>query len=130
MTWMKRGSLTALLLLLTACSDEDTIGINTFINVGISNSTSGTLTVDVGVVGSAGAGESLTAPPGYTSTEIPGTSGNVVAVTVSGGLSGTGRCTATNQIVGTSAYGEVGILETGGGTAQVTCLFGWVESAP
>ena len=116
-----------LVLMLVGCSDPNT-GVSTFINVGVSNSTSVELTVDISVAIGEGSGTTITAAPGYTSTEVNGTSGNVVTFNVRGALAGEGFCTATNQIVGTSTYGEVNILETGGGTAQVTCLFGWAES--
>lgn len=124
---MKRLLILALASSLLGCGDSRT-GVSTFINIGISNSTAYELTVGIQVQIGEGSGTTLTVPPGYTSTELSGTSGNVVTFDVSGALTGETFCTSTNQIVGTSTYGEVNILEGGGNTAVLSCQFGWAES--
>ena len=128
---MKRYRMHAALSLVTVfflfgCSSSTDTGF--FINVGIQNSTDATLEVTIQNQNAAGLTVDSYAP-GYTSTEINGTSGNLVLFTATGpgDLGGLGSCTATNTIVGTDTYGQVNFIVGISPVIIVECSLGWLE---
>ena len=126
--WMQVALSLVTGFLLFACSSSTDTSF--FINVGIQNSTDATLDVTIQTSGNVAGLLSDSFAPGYTSTEINGTSGSIVLFTATGpgGLSGLGSCTATNAIVGTDTYGQVNLIV--GITTDITveCASGWLES--
>lgn len=112
---------------LFACGNP-TAGLIFFINVGILNSTTVTLNVEIG---NGGEVTPLVAPPGYTTTEIPGDTRDQVSFSGvgPGGLEGDGFCTATPHIVSTPTYGVVNLfVEPGTTSITVECFSEWLES--
>jgi hypothetical protein len=114
---------------LSACGESTTDAGGFYINVGFQNSTDVILEVTATIDGSPV--HQGFHDPGYSSTEVNGTSGDVVTFTTSfagGAYAGSGSCTATNAIVGTNEYGQVNFyLEQPSGVFMIECSSGWLE---
>lgn len=133
---MHRILLVALVAVFAACSSDDSPAeASIFINVGLQNSTNEDLSValtsrfngDV-IQEKTVTAQSINSPStGYTSTEIAGPAGSQVLIqaTGPGGLAGNVTCTATEEMVGTSTYGQVNIIGAGGTTLSLTCFPPW-----
>ena len=118
------ASLLVFSVFLSSCGESATDPDGSLINVGIQNSTNAVLEVAISVNGSAA--ETGFHNPGYSSTEVNGTSGNVVGFSATG--LGGGSCTATNAIVGTLHYGQVNFFfEQPSGVFVFECSSGWLE---
>ena len=125
---LRLGVFALVLIPVIACGDD---GVETgfFINVGLQNSWTDTL--DVLISGGSDGVRMLDIPPGYTSTEIAGSSGQTLLFNAQGlqsdGPLGGGLCTSTNAIVGRAEYGQVTFLVSGD-DVLVECSTGWLES--
>jgi len=125
-----RGTLLSIALISAlACGNSNPTGTALNINVGLQNSWSDTLSVEI--FGGSGGTVSLNMPPGYTSIVVTGSSPRSLQFNAQslqpGGPIGGGICTSTEAIVGNGPDGLV-TFTVSGVQVFVECSTGWLES--
>ena len=95
------------------------------INIGLQNSSSESMTIEISKTGAGSFSFSVTAAVGYSSLEVPGQQGDVITFRATQGTNeATGSCVASLAITTTSEYGQVNFV-SGGGAILIECASGW-----
>ena len=126
-----RGLIALALILISsiACGNSTPTSDTLNINVGLQNSWTDTLNVEI--FGGSGGTVSRDIPPGYTSIVVTGSSPRPLQFNAQGlqpgGPIGGGICTSTEAITGSGADGQV-TFTVSGDQVFVECTTGWLES--